>query len=62
MSDESTWPTHPDGTNMTIGEMPKEDRERILAGARARWLARRDYVAPVTVAAIDSLIRKAVDA
>lgn len=39
---ELPWPTHPDGTNMTIGEMSREDKDRILAAAKARWIARRD--------------------
>ena len=30
-----TWPTHPDGTNMTIREMTPEDRE--IAHRRAMW-------------------------
>ena len=30
-----TWPTHPDGTNMTIREMTQEDRE--IAHRRAFW-------------------------
>jgi hypothetical protein len=30
-----TWPTHPDGTNMTIREMTPEDRE--IARRRAMW-------------------------
>ena len=56
------WPTHPDGTNMTIGEMSKEDRERILTAAKARWIARRDAISPKVLAAVDELISKAVDA
>ena len=30
-----TWPTHPDGTNMTIREMTPEDRE--IADTPAMW-------------------------
>ena len=32
-----TWPTHPDGTPMTIREMTPEDREMAHALMRRRW-------------------------
>jgi len=32
-----TWPTHPDGTNMTICEMTPEDAKMALALMRRRW-------------------------
>jgi len=34
------WPKHPDGTNMTIGEMPEEDRKRIKRAASDRSRAK----------------------
>ena len=36
-----TWPTHPDGRNMTIREMTPEDREIAYALMRRRWLMKR---------------------
>jgi hypothetical protein len=36
-----TWPTHPDGTNMTIREMTREDRKMADALMRRRWLMKR---------------------
>lgn len=38
----SDWPKHPDGTNMTLGEMPTEDRKRIMKAAAERYKARCD--------------------
>lgn len=40
MSDN--WPKHPDGTNMTVGEMPEADRKRIMREAAERYKARCD--------------------
>jgi len=40
MSDN--WPKHPDGTNMTLGEMPEADRKRIMRDAAERYKARCD--------------------
>jgi hypothetical protein len=44
MTDEALddWPKHPDGTNMTMGEMQPEDRKRIWNEAAARYRARCD--------------------
>lgn len=36
------WPKHPDGTNMTVGEMSEEDRRRIMREAAERYKARSD--------------------
>lgn len=35
MSD-APWPTHPDGTNKTIGEMTEEERRPLLRAAFLR--------------------------
>jgi len=40
MSDN--WPKHPDGTNMTVGEMSEADRKRIMREAAKRFKARCD--------------------
>jgi hypothetical protein len=37
---DDNWPKHPDGTNMTVGEMPQEDRTRIMREASARSRAK----------------------
>lgn len=37
MEKEDNWPKHPNGTNMTIGEMPIEDKKRILANCAKRY-------------------------
>jgi hypothetical protein len=37
---DDNWPKHPDGTNMTIGEMSQEDRTRIMREASARSRAK----------------------
>lgn len=51
------WPKHPDGTNMTIGEMPEEDRKRIMREAAARYRARSDgSEAPMTDKILSGLI------
>lgn len=43
MSEQTdNWPKHPDGTNMTVGEMPEADRKRILRAAAERYKAKRD--------------------
>jgi hypothetical protein len=36
-----TWPTHPDGTNMTIREMTPEDREMARTRAKRRPITTR---------------------
>lgn len=36
------WPKHPDGSNKTIGEMTSDEREAVMAAARARWEARKE--------------------
>ena len=39
---DATWPKREDGTNLEIGEMEPEDRERLLKAAALRWKAKCD--------------------
>lgn len=36
MTTTQPWPTHPDGTNKTIGEMTEEERRPLLRAAFLR--------------------------
>lgn len=38
----STWPTHPDGTNKTIGEMTADERAAVMAAAALRFKTNRN--------------------
>jgi hypothetical protein len=35
----STWPTHPNGENKTVGEMTADERKSVMAAAKKRFLA-----------------------
>lgn len=56
-----TWPKHPDGTNMSVGEMSVEDRQRVTREAsersRARLAGEYATLDPDQRAAVDEMIR-----
>lgn len=45
----ATWPTHPDGTNKTVGEMTPEERRDVFLSAAARFAERGDQLAAATL-------------
>ena len=37
----SDWPKHEDGSNKTVGEMTKAERDAVMAANKIRWEAKR---------------------
>lgn len=52
----STWPTHPDGTNKTVGEMTKEERREVMRAAAERMAAK--FNSAEALAAMNRELRK----